>query len=67
MILTNKTAKDLESVIKKGLDFYDADVMLSDIEGYRKRKRITNEEAEYLKGLVEAQLDDRLKINLSKI
>ena len=67
MILTNKTAKDLESVIKKGLDFYDADIMLSDIEAYRKRNRITNEEAEYLKGLVEAQLDARLKFNLDKI
>ena len=62
MILTSKTAKDLEAIILKGE--YDADVMLADIDGFLRRKRVTTQEAEYLRDLVEEQMDKRLEENL---
>lgn len=61
MTLTSPIAKDILRIINKGIEFYDPAIMLSDIEGFRKRGRMTNAEAEYLKGLVEAQMQARIE------
>lgn len=65
MVLTTKMAKNIELIIKSGQ--YDADKMLSDIDASLKRSRITVAEAEYLKGLVQTDLENRIEEQLKQI
>ncbi|MGL5381035.1 hypothetical protein [Clostridium sp.] len=67
MVLTTKVAKDLNLIIDNTLFDYGVDRMLENIEAYRKRNRITNEEAEYLKAKVEAKMDESVNAELKKI
>lgn len=59
MILTSQCAKDKLAIINKGLDYYDPDKQRADIEFFRSRKRMANEEADYLLGLIEMQIQER--------
>lgn len=65
MILTTTMAKNMEKIIKSGN--YDSSKMLYDIDAALLRKRITAEEAEYLRGLVEADLEARVEEQLRQL
>ncbi|MGL4801863.1 MAG: hypothetical protein ACRC18_06330 [Cetobacterium sp.] len=65
MILTTTMAKNMEKIIKSGN--YDSAKMLYDIDAALLRKRITAEEAEYLRGLVEADLEARVEEQLRQL
>lgn len=65
MILTTTMAKNMEKVILSGR--YEADKMLSDIEASLKRNRITVAEADYLKDLIEKDIEERIKNQVKQL
>lgn len=65
MILTSRIAKNYEKIIKSGK--YDADKMLSDLEAAYKRKLMTLAEKEYLEGLVQADLENRVEEQVKQL
>ena len=65
MILTSRIAQNYEKIIKSGK--YDADKMLSDLEAAYKRKLMTLAEKEYLEGLVQADLEDRVEEQVKRL
>ena len=65
MILTSRIAQNYEKIIKSGK--YDADKMLSDLEAAYKRKLMTLTEKEYLEGLVQADLEDRVEEQIKQL
>ena len=65
MILTSRIAQNYEKIIKSGK--YDADKMLSDLEAAYKRKLMTLAEKEYLEGLVQADLEDRVEEQVKQL
>lgn len=65
MIMESTIAKNYELIIKKGN--YDPDKMLSDISAALKRNRITLAEAEYLRALVDADMNQRMEKQLKSI
>lgn len=67
MILTSQTAKDKDAIINKGLDYYNPDEQISDINFFVKRKRMTVEEGEYLLAKIENQIAERDNITLRRI
>lgn len=64
---TSPTAKDLELIINNTLDDYGVDRMIANIEGFRKRKRITDAESEYLLSLVDKKLNEGVQEAISRI
>lgn len=65
MVLTSRIAKNYELIIKSGN--YNPDLMLSDISAALKRNRITLAEAEYLRGLVDTDMNKRMEDQLRQI
>lgn len=65
MILTSRIAQNYEKIIKSGR--YEADKMLSDLEAAYKRKLMTLAEKEYLEGLVQADLEDRVEEQVKQL
>lgn len=65
MILTSRIAKNYEKIIKSGR--YEADKMLSDLEAAYKRKLMTLTEKEYLEGLVQADLENRVEEQVKQL
>lgn len=65
MILTSRIAQNYEKIIKSGK--YDADKMLSDLEAAYKRKLMTLAEKEYLEGLVQADLENRVEEQVKQL
>lgn len=65
MILTSRIAQNYEKIIKSGK--YDADKMLSDLEAAYKRKLMTLAEKEYLEGLVQADLENRVEEQVKRL
>ena len=65
MVLTSRIAQNYEKIIKSGK--YDADKMLSDLEAAYKRKLMTLAEKEYLEGLVQADLEDRVEEQVKQL
>lgn len=65
MILTSRIAKNYEKIIKSGR--YEADKMLSDLEAAYKRKLMTLTEKEYLEGLVQADLENRVEEQVKRL
>ncbi len=65
MILTSRIAQNYEKIIKSGR--YEADKMLSDLEAAYKRKLMTLTEKEYLEGLVQADLENRVEEQVKQL
>lgn len=65
MVLTSRIAQNYEKIIKSGR--YEADKMLSDLEAAYKRKLMTLAEKEYLEGLVQADLEDRVEEQVKQL
>ena len=65
MILTSRIAQNYEKIIKSGR--YEADKMLSDLEAAYKRKLMTLAEKEYLEGLVQADLENRVEEQVKQL
>ena len=65
MVLTSRIAQNYEKIIKSGK--YDADKMLSDLEAAYKRKLMTLAEKEYLEGLVQADLENRVEEQVKQL
>ena len=65
MVLTSRIAQNYEKIIKSGK--YDADKMLSDLEAAYKRKLMTLAEKEYLEGLVQIDLEDRVEEQVKQL
>lgn len=65
MVLTSRIAQNYEKIIKSGK--YDADKMLSDLEAAYKRKLMTLSEKEYLEGLVQADLENRVEEQVKQL
>ena len=65
MILTSRIAQNYEKIIKSGR--YEADKMLSDLEAAYKRKLMTLAEKEYLEGLVQIDLEDRVEEQVKQL
>ena len=65
MILTSRIAKNYEKIIKSGR--YEADKMLSDLEAAYKRRLMTLTEKEYLEGLVQADLENRVEEQVKQL
>ena len=57
--------KYYEKIIKSGR--YEADKMLSDLEAAYKRKLMTLTEKEYLEGLVQADLENRVEEQVKQL
>ncbi|MGL5647431.1 MAG: hypothetical protein ACRDDY_06235 [Clostridium sp.] len=64
--LKSQCAIDKNAIINKGLTYYTPDVQIADIEFFRKRKRMTNEEADFLLDKIEKQIQDRDNAILGK-
>lgn len=65
MVLTSRIAQNYEKIIKSGR--YEADKMLSDLEAAYKRKLMTLAEKEYLEGLVQADLENRVEEQVKQL
>ena len=65
MVLTSRIAQNYEKIIKSGR--YEADKMLSDLEAAYKRKLMTLAEKEYLEGLVQIDLEDRVEEQVKQL
>lgn len=65
MVLTSRIAQNYEKIIKSGR--YEADKMLSDLEAAYKRKLMTLAEKEYLEGLVQADLENRVEEQIKQL
>ena len=65
MILTSRIAQNYEKIIKSGK--YEADKMLSDLEAAYKRKLMTLTEKEYLEGLVQDDLENRVEEQVKQL
>ena len=65
MILTSRIAQNYEKIIKSGR--YEADKMLSDLEAAYKRKLMTLTEKEYLEGLVQADVENRVEEQVKQL
>ena len=65
MVLTSRIAQNYEKIIKSGK--YEADKMLSDLEAAYKRKLMTLTEKEYLEGLVQADLENRVEEQVKQL
>ena len=65
MILTSRIAQNYEKIIKSGR--YEADKMLSDLEAAYKRKLMTLTEKEYLEGLVQDDLENRVEEQVKQL
>ena len=65
MVLTSRIAQNYEKIIKSGR--YEADKILSDLEAAYKRKLMTLAEKEYLEGLVQADLEDRVEEQVKQL
>ena len=65
MVLTSRIAQNYEKIIKSGR--YEADKMLSDLEAAYKRKLMTLTEKEYLEGLVQADLENRVEEQVKQL
>lgn len=65
MILTSRIAQNYEKIIKSGK--YEADKMLSDLEAAYKRKLMTLAEKEYLEGLVQSDLENRVEEQVKQL
>ena len=65
MVLTSRIAQNYEKIIKSGR--YEADKMLSDLEAAYKIKLMTLAEKEYLEGLVQADLENRVEEQVKKL
>ena len=65
MVLTSRIAQNYEKIIKSGK--YEADKMLSDLEAAYKRKLMTLAEKEYLEGLVQADLENRVEEQIKQL
>ncbi|CEQ01744.1 Uncharacterised protein [[Clostridium] sordellii] len=64
---TSATAKDLELIINNTLDDYGVDRMIANIEGFRKRKRISDSEATYLLNLVDKKMAESVENAIERI
>lgn len=65
--LVSQTAKDKNSIINKGLDYYTPSKQQADIEFFMSRNRMTIPEGEFLLNKIEKQILERDKEQLLRM